>query len=487
MSNIEQKTFSDSYVYNYDKNANGRPITKEINRKLIEYVTSAERIDKNSEAFQGIKQEVKRQQSFTLLYSVLMRDDVVLMINNVELPRAFKVFEAIDLKEVGKKRKVFIDATKLLELSNGYYKCNNIFQFITYLTESVTYLLYRNEPISLLNNSNITIAATECYIGCFSFILDYLRIIGYSESRSKIQYLAGLFFQYNLMGKELNNYTKNVAAKIAKISSQEIKQYELYYEPENFTNIDTFISMIADTFKLKGLTTEVFITRWIFHFGRGTEYGIDLFTSFCNMINAAYCGAYIVNQKQIEKSCGSSMVKLTTEIMSVGSSSLDKSYWSENAEDDPTNYLSKDAQVMAEALKMRGSLPDYAKIEKDDFSSKDIVKTKVKNLTKHYIVAKQESKISGKIASAAKMAMRTMDKTQVTDKYDVGCLEAIISEGRKYINDKDKRGLSSDIDQQMRVLTDAMKKDNVRVNKDLRAKIGKELSELRNAQGKLFK
>ena len=80
-----------------------------------------------------------------------------------------------------------------------------------------------------------------------------------------------------------------------------------------------------------------------------------------------------------------------------------------------------------------------------------------------------------------------MDKTKVTEKYEVGCLEAIISEGRKYFNDKDKRSLSTDIEQEMRVLTDAMKKDNVRVNKDLRAKIGKELSELRNSQGKLFK
>jgi hypothetical protein len=85
------------------------------------------------------------------------------------------------------------------------------------------------------------------------------------------------------------------------------------------------------------------------------------------------------------------------------------------------------------------------------------------------------------------MAMRSMDKTKVTENYDIGCLEAIISEGRKYFNDKDKRGLSSAIEQEMRVLTDAMKKDNVRANKELRSRIGKELSELRNAQAKLFK
>ena len=485
MSNIVQKTFSDSYVYNYDKNSNGKLIAKEINKKLIEYITTAERIDKRSEAFEGIKQEVKRQQQFSVLYSVLMRDDVVLMINTIEMPRAFKVFEAVDIKEVGKQRKVFIDVTKLLELSNGFYKCNNIFQFVTYLTEAVTYLLYRNDPVKFLNNSNITIAATECYVECFSFILDYLRIIGYSESRNKIRYLVGLFFMSNLMGKDIDNYVKNTAAKIAKITPKEITQYELYYDKADLENIDTFISMIAETFKLKELTTEVFITRWIFHFGRGTEYGIDLFTSFCNMINAAYCGAYVVNQKQIEKSCKRSMVTLTTEIMGLASSSLDKSYYSENVEDDPNHFMSKDAQVMYEAIKLRSGLPDYAKINKEDFSSKDIVKTKAKNLTKHYLLSQQESKISGKLSGAAKMAIRSMDKTNVTDKYEIGCLEAILTEGKKYFNDKDKRGLVSDIEQQIRVLTDAMKKDNVRVNKDLRNKIAQELGELRRSEAKV--
>ena len=484
MSNLVQKTFSDSYIYNYDKNNGGRLVAKEINRKLIEYITSAERIDKNSEAFEGIKQEVKRQQSSSLMYSILMRDDVVLMINSVEMARAFKVFEAIDIKETGKKRKVFIDCTKLLVMKNGYYSCTNIFQFITYLSSAVTYLLYRNEPLKFLGNSNITIAATECYVKCFSFVLDYLRLYS-SNSRSKIEYLIGLFFLNNLMGKELDNYSKNVAAKVAKISPQEIKSYELYYDIEDLSNIDTFITMLAEAFKLKGLTTEVFVTRWMYHFGKGTEYAIDLFTSFCSMITSAYCGAYVVHQKTIEKCCDRSMIKLTTSIMEAGTGSLDKSYWSEEAREEATSYVSKDAEVMHEAIKLRAALPDYAKINKEDFSSKDIVKTKAKNLTKHYILSRQESKISSKLASAGKMAIRCMDKTKVTDGYEIGCLEAIMTEGKKYFNDKDKRNLISAMDQQMRILTDAMKKDEIRVNKDLKNKISQELSELRRSEGKI--
>ena len=418
------------------------------------------------------------------MYSVLMRDDVVLMINANELPRAFKVFEAIDIKEVGKKRKVFIDVTALITEKNGYYICSDIFRFMTYLTQSVTYLLYRNEPLKILNNSNIIVSATECYVQCFSFILDYLRIIGYSESKTKIQYLTGLFFLNNLMGKDIDNTVKNIAAKIAKVSPAEIKSYELYYDKEDFTNIDTFISMIAETFKLKGLTTEVFITRWMYHFAKGTEYAIDLFTSFCSMITAAYCGAYVVYQKQIEKCCGRSMIKLVVSILEAGTGSLDKSYWSEESREEATSYSTRETQALAEAIKMRSSLPDYAKINKEDFSSKDIIKTKVKNLTKYYLVSKQESKISPKLASVVKMAIHSMDKTQVTEKYEVGCLEAIATEGKKYFNDKDKRSSISAIESQMKVLTDAMKKDDVRVNKDLKNKIGQELSELRRSVGK---
>ena len=486
MSNNRQRTFSDSYVYNYDKNGNGKLIAKEINRKLIEYINSAERItDKNSEAFSGIRQDVKRQQSSSLIYSILMRDDVVLMINNVEMSKAFKVFEAIDITEEGKKRKVFIDVTKLIEFKNGYYVCKNIFTFITYLTNAAVYLLYRNNYVALTNNSDITLAATECYVNCFSFVLDYLRIIGYSESRRKIQYLTGLFFLCNIMGKDLDNYARNVAAKIAKVSNQEIKSYELYYDPEDFINIDTFLDMLVESFKLKGLTTETFITRWMFHFSKGTEYAIDLFTSFCVMILSAYSGTYIVNQKQIEKCCGRAMVRLSNDILKVGTTEMDRSYWSEDAREEATSYISKDAQITLEAIKMRSALPDYAKINKDDFSSKDIVKTKVKNLIKHYMLSQQQSKISGKLASAARSAIHTMDKVKVTDKYEVGVLEAILSEGKKYFNDKDKRNLIGDIEQQMRVMTESMKKDNVRVNKDLRNKISQELSELRRAEGKL--
>ena len=482
MKEFVQKTFSDSYIYNLDINGN-RNIAKEINSKLIEYITKSDRIEnKKDTAFSGIREEVKRQQTSSLLYSILMSDNIVLCINNIEMPRAFKVFEAKDIAKDGKRR-VFIDVTGLIKLENGYYVCKTPYVLITYLMNSIGYLLYRNEPEKLLSNSNITISATECYVNCFVYILDYLRIVGYSENRDKIKYLVGLYFLRNFMNKDLDTYSKNVAAKIANIGTKEINAYELYYDAEkDFKDISTFIQMIVTNFKLKDLTVEVFIQRWVYHFWRGTEYAIDLLTSFLSMITSAYCGTYIVSQKQIEKCCGKSMVKLVTSLVSLGASTLDKSmYYSES------ELAVHDRQTieLAEALAMRKSLPEYAKINKDDFKSKDIVKTKVKNLIKYYIASKQEDKISSKLTNACISAMKSMDRTKVTTNYESGVLESIISEGKKYFNDKDKRNIISKIDSTIGELTDLMKKDNIRVNKDLVKKIGIELSELRKSEGKI--
>ena len=68
------------------------------------------------------------------------------------------------------------------------------------------------------------------------------------------------------------------------------------------------------------------------------------------------------------------MVRLSNDILKVGTTEMDRSYWSEDAREEATSYISKDAQITLEAIKMRSALPDYAKINKDDFSSKDIVK-----------------------------------------------------------------------------------------------------------------
>ena len=74
------KLISDSYLYQ----------TADYNKELFKYIMEAERVDKNSKAFDDIVFAVK-QQATAVLLKVLMSNKVVLMIRDPGISRAFKV------------------------------------------------------------------------------------------------------------------------------------------------------------------------------------------------------------------------------------------------------------------------------------------------------------------------------------------------------------------------------------------------------------
>lgn len=361
---FEIKTYSDSYLYNNRVTKANEAGANKNNMVLKDYINNCHRVDdKESEAFRGIVEDVKRQQMSSVLYSVLLMEDVKICMYKYELPRAFKVFEARDPYN-NRNHSVFIDCTGLLDYKNGYYYCKKVDVLVSYLLEALIYLLYRKQNMKIMNNSTITINATECYVSMFNFVLDYLRIIGYSENKNKISYLIALFFLTNMMSKPLDNYTKSVAATISGIEKKNIAAYDLYLDAGMFDNINEFITNIAKTFKLKGFTTEVFISKWIFRFNIGTQYGSELFTSFASILACTYVGSYIVNQNQVEKCCGTAMVKFINEILKVGSNVFSNPTMRESA------IAYKDKGTMELARKVNNK---ESKIFKSRFRKKDLI------------------------------------------------------------------------------------------------------------------
>ena len=90
-----------------------------------------------SQEFNGVAEEIRRLQRSNVLYSLMMKDDIVLCINNKEMPRAFKVFMAKDLKDgQNARRKVFIDLTGIVVMKDGFYICKNPQYLITYSLKS---------------------------------------------------------------------------------------------------------------------------------------------------------------------------------------------------------------------------------------------------------------------------------------------------------------------------------------------------------------
>ena len=102
---VKIKNFGDSYLYragNFEKN-------------LMQFMMSAEIINKNHPSFDDIKYEVKRRQVTSSLMKILMSDNIILLKGNVGLSRAFKVFAAKDIISGDNRTKVFIDVSDIIK------------------------------------------------------------------------------------------------------------------------------------------------------------------------------------------------------------------------------------------------------------------------------------------------------------------------------------------------------------------------------------
>lgn len=433
MDKFKKKTFANSYLFNFDQGTYNK-----IHKDLADFIIKSKRIDKNSEAFKGIVEETKRFQNTSVLYSVLLSNNVIFCINSKELSAPFKVFEANNVRD-NDGYKIFIDCTGLIKEVNGYYVCRKIDVFFTYLYEAMNLLLYSTDPVRYLSNSQVTMAAAEAYVALFNYVIDYKRIIGYAQNKQKISYLIALFFIHNMMGKEIDTYAKNVACKIARLSANETRAFELYYADDSFDNIDKFIKMLANTFKLKGLTTEVFVGQWIYSFGKGTEYAVELFTSFTNMLVATYCGAYVVHQKTIEKCCGSSMISFVNAFTKVALPLLDKRALSmEASEIERTIHVDPSVRALQEKLLMKEKKPNDAVIDKYTIRNKANTKKAVDSLIKYYKKCGKTDKIGKELLSAARKAYgalkrKVLSKAAIdSDDYDFGCLEIILTAMKGY-------------------------------------------------------
>lgn len=311
------KKFNETYLYkkmpDYEKN-------------IQEMIIKGERIDKSHESFSDIKYEVRRKNIDSTLAKLLDSDRIVLVLPSSPLPKAFKVVTVKDIKE-DRKAKVFIDCTGIIDSNNGGYSFHGNNQviniFISYLVAARTSFVCTAKPTLITMNSALTSSGAKTFASLVNYVIDYIGKININvTSRNKSLYLAAMYYQVNLLGKDIDSKAvKEVALKISGISEREANVLEIDYEEDSFDNIENFIALINESLHIKGLTIDTFIEKWMFLFGTGTVFGTELFVSFAQMITDAYVGAYINNQKTIEKVAKQNMVDFSKLLIRIGSES----------------------------------------------------------------------------------------------------------------------------------------------------------------------
>lgn len=311
------RKFNETYLYRK---------MPEYDRDIHELILKGERIDKTHESFADIKYEIKRKNIDATLIKAIESDRIVLVLPIKPMPKSFRIITAKDIRN-DKKIKVFIDCTGIITANGtGYSLVNNgsaVNIFISYLIAARTAFILEAKPQSLIGNSSSTQSGTRAFASLVNYVVDYIGKININvEAKNKSLYLASIYYQVNLLGKDIDfKSVKETAMKISGISERQANIIELDYEKDSFDDIEKFIKLMQEVVHVKGLTIDTFIEKWMFVFGTGTVFATELFVYFAQMMSDAYIGAYINNQKTIEKVAKQDMIEFTKTLIRIGSDS----------------------------------------------------------------------------------------------------------------------------------------------------------------------
>lgn len=310
------KTYANTYLYGQ---------YAEYDKKLFEFVMNAERVNTKGSEFEDILYDIKRRKISDSLAKVIVSDNVVLGINSGRaLPKAFKAFVFSDVKEDKSKVKVFIDVTDCIVYKNGVYVCNKLDWLISYVVNAMTSFVYQLATNRITGNASILKDGGEAFTRCFSYIIDRMyKITTAPQLKKRIDYAIALYYQVNLMEKDIEKNFDSIKAnalRIADIEARDAQLVDVMLKPSDFANLDTFIAAMGKTFSLKDLKTGNIVSYWMNAFGTGTVFALEFLPAFCTMMTDAYIGAYLNQQLTIEKVAGTAMVKVSKTILQIGDS-----------------------------------------------------------------------------------------------------------------------------------------------------------------------
>ena len=308
---IKTKKYSDTYLYNV-KNTNYEKI-------LFESIMKGEEINKLDPSFEDIKYEVKKRLTKASLVNALMSKNVILLKNDVLMPRAFKVFAAKDVKNPkDQSLKAFIDADVIIK-DDGKYKCTNYDILVAYTIQAITNIIYYGDPKKFLLRAECIKSGAMTFAKLFTYIVDYLcKISSMPGVRDKCLYMSSLYYQINILGKDMTDSVKSVSRNISGISEREADMIHLRFKDSTFLNINYFIETVSEVLRLTKITLESFLTKWCWQYGPGTQFALELFPAFAAMCTNVYTGSYLNQQKTIEKIAGRDIVDFASAVIKVG-------------------------------------------------------------------------------------------------------------------------------------------------------------------------
>ena len=115
---------------------------------------------------------------------------------------------------------------------------------------------------------------------------------------------------------------RSIAVKISGIIDVKEGLYDSSidnYENDNkiypLSNIKEFSKFIGWIFKLEDFRFDTLLEKWMYLYGPGTLFALEYYPALAATLTDAYCGAYLNNQKTIEKICGKDMIEFAKQVI----------------------------------------------------------------------------------------------------------------------------------------------------------------------------
>lgn len=312
--NSGYKKLDDTFIYNISEGS-------KYNDRIFKFITRGIRINTSAPEFRDISFDIRRRKISDMITKALFSHNVVLAIGPEPLPKPLKAFSAKDPKEDG-KQKLFIDVMDFIKIKNGVYECNNLDWLISYLISGIVAYIYSLKPDVLLLDQVINSKGIDCFARLFSYIIDRIaKITSVPVLKMKIDYLAAMYYQINILQKEHKSESgfttvRNNAIKSSNITDMDARSVDILLQENDFDNIDTFIKAIIRMFSIN-ITTTAVIAIWMQAFQTGTQFALEFFPAFSAMMTHTYVNSFLVNQNLIEKICGTDMIIFSKQIFKI--------------------------------------------------------------------------------------------------------------------------------------------------------------------------
>lgn len=291
-------------------------------RQLFNFIMTGERIDTTEEAFSSILYDIKVRQVNNNMFKAIQSSKIKLVIGANPLGKAVKVFTIKDVKNGSKDRVTFIDVSNIIHKDdNGSYVCSDIDKLISYLLSAMTQVIYYSPTTETKLTGNVTLTklGAEAFAKLMFNIVDYIaKISSVQDAKEKCKALSAIYYQVCLLDREFNSEgVISVAKQVSGISDRMISSILVDYDEANFANLKTFCDTISEELRLPKITVEAIVSKWMYVYDPSTTFALELFPQFCSMISDAYVGAYINNQKTIQKIIDTDMVTFTKTLITV--------------------------------------------------------------------------------------------------------------------------------------------------------------------------